>query len=294
MTQIGEIIKYLRKRKGMTQDELCKGICERRHLIRIEHDEVSPSFLFIDLLSRRLGTDIYAYCAEVQRHGSLDAHLKIEELNEFLSISKLNTAKTKIMQASSDQAFKHGEPYRLLCYVKSIYSSNVDEDLPKAITFSLHGLSITDPLELQSFDFSMVHYNNITSNLALTLCVNLCRHKDLDTGLILLNFMCDALEPYLELNKYAIHKWYHHPVTTYCLILHNLCTFDNSGNTIELATRVHNAITKMLTLNYLNSIPNLLDDEARLLASSHPESSKQCMELRESFLTLLERYHTFR
>lgn len=294
MTQIGEIIRFLRKKKGMTQDELCNGICERRHLIRIEHDEVSPTFIIIDMLSRRLGTDIYSYCAEAQRHGSLEAHLKIEELNEYLSISKISTAKSTIMQASNDNAFKEGEPFRLLCYVKSIYSSNVDNDLEKAIEFALLGLNIKSPLELQSFDFSMEKYNNITSNLALTLCVNLCRYNDLETGIKLLNFMCNALEPYLCLNKYSIHKWYHHPLTTYCLVLHNLCTFDPSGNSLVLATKVHNAIAKMLSLNYFNSIPNLLNDEANLLAALDEENSMQCLELRESFLTLLERYHTFK
>lgn len=97
MTQIGEIIKYLSKKKGMTQDELCDGICERRHLVRIEQGEVSPSFLIIDMLSRRLGTDIYSYCAEVQSHGSLEAHLKIEELNEYFNHSKISDAKAKIV-----------------------------------------------------------------------------------------------------------------------------------------------------------------------------------------------------
>ncbi|PGZ92975.1 helix-turn-helix transcriptional regulator [Bacillus sp. AFS029533] len=53
-----EIIKYYRKEKGFSQDELCEGICSKSHLSRIESGRVSLSSKILALLSERLGIDI--------------------------------------------------------------------------------------------------------------------------------------------------------------------------------------------------------------------------------------------
>lgn len=58
---IGLIIKELRLKKNLTQEQLAFGICSTSQLYRIEKGKHYPSTLILQQLSSKLGEDIYKY-----------------------------------------------------------------------------------------------------------------------------------------------------------------------------------------------------------------------------------------
>lgn len=55
---IGNLIKGLRESKGISQTKLCRGICDRAALVRIENGKCTPQKLLTDALFQRLGLSI--------------------------------------------------------------------------------------------------------------------------------------------------------------------------------------------------------------------------------------------
>lgn len=55
---IGNLIKSLRESKGISQSKLCRGICDRAVLVRIESGKCTPPKLLTDALFQRLGLSI--------------------------------------------------------------------------------------------------------------------------------------------------------------------------------------------------------------------------------------------
>ncbi|MBQ5734035.1 MAG: helix-turn-helix transcriptional regulator [Lachnospiraceae bacterium] len=52
---IGKVIKDKRIGLGMTQEELCKNICTKKHLSNIENDRCDPSTYIVKKLFERMG-----------------------------------------------------------------------------------------------------------------------------------------------------------------------------------------------------------------------------------------------
>ncbi|PGB03889.1 helix-turn-helix domain-containing protein, partial [Bacillus toyonensis] len=54
---LGIIIKELRKKKNISQSELCRGICSQSQISKIEKGIIYPSSILLYQLSERLGID---------------------------------------------------------------------------------------------------------------------------------------------------------------------------------------------------------------------------------------------
>lgn len=58
---IGDVVRNLRVGKGLTQEELCDGICSASTLSRIENGTQYPTRLIFTLLAEKMGVDRYIY-----------------------------------------------------------------------------------------------------------------------------------------------------------------------------------------------------------------------------------------
>lgn len=65
MYTIGSVIKHEREKRGISQEELCFGICAVSTLSRIEHSEQTPSMEKAMALLDRLGLEGSAYLSFV-------------------------------------------------------------------------------------------------------------------------------------------------------------------------------------------------------------------------------------
>ena len=75
--RIGEIIKQRRIELGLTQDELCEGICEASTMSRIENGKQAPSKTKLNVLMQRLGLPDDRYYAFLS-----DNEVKIADLQK--------------------------------------------------------------------------------------------------------------------------------------------------------------------------------------------------------------------
>lgn len=75
--QLGEYIRQRRVELGLTQSEVCSGICEAITLSRLENGRQTPSRACINALLQRLGLPADHYCALLSR-----AELEIEALKK--------------------------------------------------------------------------------------------------------------------------------------------------------------------------------------------------------------------
>lgn len=75
---IGDIIKQRRLELGLTQEELCEGICEPPSLSRIETGKQVPTYLVLNALLSRLGLPAEKYYAMVGKNDLEMERLKDE------------------------------------------------------------------------------------------------------------------------------------------------------------------------------------------------------------------------
>ena len=71
--EIGRMIYTLRLRKGISQEELCQGLCSVVTLCRLETGERRPDILVFNALLQRLGKNPYM----------IDTVLTLEEFSYF-------------------------------------------------------------------------------------------------------------------------------------------------------------------------------------------------------------------
>lgn len=89
---VGEVIRRTRESLGMTQEELCDGICDVVTLSRIENGRNTPSRANFELLMERMGRSGKKYLPFV-RSGDIRDHLLREELERLVSIFDYQRAK---------------------------------------------------------------------------------------------------------------------------------------------------------------------------------------------------------
>lgn len=63
MTNIGCLVKEVRKSKGVRQEDLCKGLCDRAVLVRFEQGKCNSEKILIDAMLQRLGLSINKFGA---------------------------------------------------------------------------------------------------------------------------------------------------------------------------------------------------------------------------------------
>ena len=117
---LGEVIRSLRKRNHLTQEELAEGICSAISISRIENGTQMPSSQVLDALLARLGTSTYQICdiyyktekqvafekaaddvAVLIREGRLDAaRSRMEPLEKQLEGNTLNRQYYELLEAS--------------------------------------------------------------------------------------------------------------------------------------------------------------------------------------------------
>ncbi|GGB32623.1 hypothetical protein GCM10011409_07540 [Lentibacillus populi] len=104
--KIGTIIKYYRKRKGWTQEELGKGICSVAHLSKIEKDTTKFSEVTTNLLCERLGIRAEE---EIERFKNVNNEL--HQLHEMIVKHQMETFKTKLDKLTNSP-FIHMDVFR--------------------------------------------------------------------------------------------------------------------------------------------------------------------------------------
>ena len=156
---MGEIIRHYRKEAGMSQESLAMGICDRKYLSQLENNQKIPTLYTVNLLSERLGINLYDTYALMLRHHDIETHKKIEILNQHFTIDKIPLLKTLIDEYENLPEFQSGEPLQYLKSAKAIYIANHLSNQKASITTALEGLSTNKHFSLTTN--TQCHFTNI-------------------------------------------------------------------------------------------------------------------------------------
>lgn len=95
--KVGKTIQMARELAGMTQEQLCEGICEPVSLSRIENDKAGVSPETFQALMQRTGVNCQVI-PEFENKTSFQAYLKLEEAAFLIRMGKIQPAWENLVQ----------------------------------------------------------------------------------------------------------------------------------------------------------------------------------------------------
>ncbi len=145
---VGEVIRRTRESLGMTQEELCEGICDVVTLSRIENGRNTPSRANFELLMERMGRSGKKYLPFI-RSGDIRDHLLREELERSLRVHDYQTAEEKLHELEESLESEDNVNYQYLLRMKVMIDSELGrgseeehrEKLKKAIKCTIPNFS---------------------------------------------------------------------------------------------------------------------------------------------------------
>ena len=175
---IGRLIKDYRKEQKINQEALCRGICERSVLSRIENGQIMPDSLQAYTLFSRLGKDVpknlipitqsdrrkYNIISEIRRLHFIGDKRRLELLNEYKKYSRKWT--------NLDEQF-----YLLQ---KGLFISQYDEKLEEALKLFEKALLLTFPEYSDSVNISLYRFSECELQILLQIAFAYYYIYDLD------------------------------------------------------------------------------------------------------------------
>lgn len=149
MNSIGQIIRYYRKKAGMSQAELAENLCSREYLGLVERDSHSPSVEMVKLLSERLNVNLLAAYDKIKNFESVEMYSEMSELSKEIERRNVSRINEIIAEKSELPQWQMGEPYQKMCYARAFVADTPLEKIEwaeKGIRVSLGSIS-----KVQSF-----------------------------------------------------------------------------------------------------------------------------------------------
>ena len=84
----GQTLKYYRKERHISQEDLSCGICDRKYVSNVENNKCIPSLYMVYLLSEKLNIDLFSKYAQTMRHKNIETHRLIEKISDSLRAEK--------------------------------------------------------------------------------------------------------------------------------------------------------------------------------------------------------------
>lgn len=202
---IGEIIRHYRKEKGLSQEELSEGICDRKHLSHIENDKTIPTLDIINRLSQRLQINLYETYALMLRHRNIETHKKIEILNQNYKPENIERLLPLIKEFECLPDFQTGEPKQTLLYTKAVYYSYKLHDFDRSIRTALKGLSLNNEFTIEN-SCTNRFFSNVELSLLLCIMVDYCRMKNFTEGKKYYIFLYNYITNLFSVSHYATNR----------------------------------------------------------------------------------------
>jgi len=220
----GQLLKALRLEKGWTQDEACKGICDKRTYLRWEKDISEPSVYYFNLLSKHFNYDLHAYYQFLNFEKSAYVLSYKQKIQESIKNNNWEDLYQYAQELKKLKDFKSGENKAILMYGLALYYYNQKQDYETSLKYSLEGLKEENP----AISKDRV-YENIYSNIGLCLLncygVNLAKLEQQQEAINIFSNILKNIE-----NKLSPYNMQYHYT--------------------EFEKRLYQTITLNLTLNY--------------------------------------------
>ena len=248
---IGEVIRAIRKEKGMSQTELAKGICSKDYIYAIENNKNMPSGYILEQLSQKLDFDLYGYYQAIYRHISWDTHLHIININEYMIARNFPQLKKEIDICLELEDFKDEEPYQILLFAQSYIVSEREMNFPKAIDLCKQALHVKHPdFSLDKLSVSTFSYTELT--ILSQLARNYMSLDQNQPALDIYTFLYKKTSHLLTLRVFDLNVTRHKECNLFLIICLNLAVlelrFQNLNkaehyicNGLSMANRAHDS-----------------------------------------------------
>ncbi len=278
---IGEIIRYYRKDIGLSQEELAKGICDRKYLSHIENNKNIPTLDIINQLSNRLGVNLYDSYAYMLRHNDIDTHKKIEHLQKYLCGETTEELLYLINEYNELPGFQTGEPLQHLKYAMALYYSNCLQQSDEAISTAIDALSTAQPFFIDN-EHDDRHFSNVELSLLNLIAVEYCRIEQKEEAKKYFKLIQNYLVKSFNRSLYATNrnnqfevKFLANHICNYFLFFRNEKDFP-----VEI---IDKALTILKTLHSHHMLPELLLCKTYLLIQKKKaEEARELYELAHS------------
>lgn len=116
---MGFLIRQMRHQRGMTQEQLCMGLCPRSTLSRIERGQLTPSSYLFKALIERLGCYSEKHFSVFLSREDFAMWQKREALNTAIAVKNVSLAKSLIEEIWGAKGFEKGLGLQFLLICKA-------------------------------------------------------------------------------------------------------------------------------------------------------------------------------
>lgn len=225
-THIGDLIKYYRKKAGLSQEQLAEGICSREYLVKIERRKTQPGLELISLFSQRLRINLYESYSNVFLHNGMETHLICSSFDQALQDGDEVELKRLIENVSSSEGFLYGEPKQIICYAKAILAKS-GKRKEEYLSYVLEGIRVNHPT-FPTKPVALEARTNLDFNLLIAYAVFQCKYGDKNEGLELLLVIRQQAFDLLNHVQYESEAHKAFWINTVCMSVYNLFVLSES------------------------------------------------------------------
>lgn len=251
--EIGEVIREARCRLGISQEELCYGICSPGNLSKIENGVRQPSVFTFRLLMERLGENVKAYPMYVSGQEMKRFRLKYE-IEQDIYFDRYEEAEKKLLvfQEMLDQADIEGVQFVLMAdSVCGRHSGRLSQEV--ALEKLEDGLHKTLP-EFEARRTGKMFYTDVEMHLLINIA---SRYDDLGRSEEAIQLLQT-----LERQLHQVWKEKHQNVEHYPLVAFNLSnTLEDTGRYREAWQVAGEGARYCISEGVLYMFPYLLTNE---------------------------------
>ncbi|MCP8618121.1 helix-turn-helix domain-containing protein [Salirhabdus salicampi] len=133
---IGEKIKEIREYYGISQKELCEGICSQAYISRLEKGEINISADLLYLISKRLGVELPFFFNHYNSPRSDYITMTIEEIRKSVRKRDYERADEMVSLELKNPLFRsHLEMKQFLLWHKGICAYHLQKGIDKALFY---------------------------------------------------------------------------------------------------------------------------------------------------------------
>ncbi len=219
----GDVLRYYRKKKGISQELLADGVCSREYIGLIEKGKNIPTLYMVDAFSKKMGINLFDAYALIIEHNDFDTHLKIQRMDDAISAQNIPLLYQLAVEYSTLPGFSAGVPYQCVMHAFALYYSNMLHDYDKAVDSASKGLDVSGLSASDRHPFSML--TNLDMCLLLVRSVALCRAERYDEGRSDLEFLRECAKLRFTESHYIANRNRRFDINIFALTTFNLCEF---------------------------------------------------------------------
>lgn len=139
----GTVLRELRQKKGLTQEELARGICSRQYIYLVETGKRMLSAYALQLVSFKLGVDLSKYVLLSSYEDPIHIEKTMSEMDLLRRNRNFSELYEHVNRLEREHTMKDLIVYQYLQWNKGICQCEVDNEPDRALTTFLTAVKMT-------------------------------------------------------------------------------------------------------------------------------------------------------